>query len=109
MLEWTDAIINEVLEPITFILAYPTVQDFEICALGKNIIVVFWVIRNHVVWQMGTVFLEAYTAFLYPGGGGCIFLHISDRHLLSYKSVVPTCHIPQNDNMILLCWSLQTF
>ena len=25
MLEWTDAITNEVLEPIMFVLAYPTV------------------------------------------------------------------------------------
>jgi hypothetical protein len=28
MLEWTGAIINKVLEPITFILAYPTVYTF---------------------------------------------------------------------------------
>jgi len=29
MLEWTDAIINEVLEPITFVLVYPTVYDSQ--------------------------------------------------------------------------------
>jgi len=103
MLELTDVLTNDVLEPITFVLAYPTVQNFEISALGKSIIVVFWVIRNHVVWQVGTIFLEAYTASLYPRRGGCIFLHISGRHLLSYKSVVPNCHNPQNDNKILLC------
>jgi len=28
MLERTDAIMNEVLEPITFVLAYPTVLQF---------------------------------------------------------------------------------
>jgi hypothetical protein len=27
MIEWTDAITNEVLEPITFVLAYPTVFE----------------------------------------------------------------------------------
>jgi len=30
MLERTDAITNEVLEPITFVLAYPTVFKFEV-------------------------------------------------------------------------------
>jgi hypothetical protein len=29
MLERTDAITNEVLEPITFVLAYPTVLDMK--------------------------------------------------------------------------------
>ena len=30
MLERTDAITNEVLEPITFVLAYPTVLKFVV-------------------------------------------------------------------------------
>jgi hypothetical protein len=30
MLERTDAITNEVLEPITFVLAYPTVYEFQL-------------------------------------------------------------------------------
>jgi len=30
MLERTDAITNEVLQPITFVLAYPTVRDWNL-------------------------------------------------------------------------------
>ena len=37
MLERTDAIMNEVLDPITFVLAYPTVLDITVLmSAGPN-------------------------------------------------------------------------
>jgi hypothetical protein len=40
MLERTDAIKNEVLEPITFVLAYPTVSPCSVLVL--NIVENYW-------------------------------------------------------------------
>jgi len=41
MLEQTDAIMNEVLEPITFILAYPTlfhyIQRYQVLFIVKRL------------------------------------------------------------------------
>jgi len=38
MLERRDAITNEVLEQITFVLAYPTVHEFKIPDLEEGVI-----------------------------------------------------------------------
>jgi len=52
MQERTDAITNEVLEPNTFILAYPTVLVFQLlvqsqCSNINTVVIFHWVDTEH--------------------------------------------------------------
>jgi len=66
MLELTDAIANEVLEPITFVLAYPTLYEVS---------TTFVPLQN---WEIATV---SSAAFSRGYGTACYLLRERQRHV----------------------------